>query len=88
MRSSAEGEDAHGASQAGQFHTAFVSTFDELLAALDAVIDSARGARMQSAPALNGNLPEVAPGPLDAPRCDLVLEGPDEAAMGCSVIRR
>ena len=49
---------------------------------------SARGARMQSAPALNGHLPEVAAGPLDAPpRCEVVIEGPDEAAMGARYMR-
>lgn len=43
---------------------------------------------MQSAPALNGHLPEVAPGPLDAPpRCELALEGPEEGAMGARFMR-
>jgi hypothetical protein len=43
---------------------------------------------MQSAPALNGHLPEVAPAPVDAPpRCALAVEGPDEAAMGARFMR-
>jgi hypothetical protein len=43
---------------------------------------------MQSAPALNGHLPEVGAGPLDAPpRCEVVIEGPDEAAMGARYMR-
>ncbi len=43
-RSSAAAEDGTQTSHAGQFHTAFAQTFDELLAALDAVVDSAYGA--------------------------------------------
>ena len=43
---------------------------------------------MQSAPALNGHLPEVAAGSLDAPpRCEVAIEGPDEAAMGARYMR-
>jgi len=46
VRSSAQGEDGQDTSHAGQFHTAFATTLDEVLRALDAVADSARGAAM------------------------------------------
>lgn len=45
-RSSAEGEDARDNAHAGQYHTAFADDAEGLLAALDAVADSARGAAM------------------------------------------
>lgn len=46
VRSSSASEDGAEQSHAGQYHTAFATTPDELFAALDAVSDSADGAPM------------------------------------------
>jgi hypothetical protein len=46
VRSSAANEDGAGSSQAGQFHTAFVGSLEQLLHALDTVADAGGAAAM------------------------------------------